>query len=159
MTGTDYRDPNNPYDPTGQSAEMTLSKEVLRLGTEWTVSGSIRLRRRIVTETRTVQVTLRREELEIVVDHIDHDRNGTLAGTCKDGPVTDSPFQKPPLVIVLQQEEPEMVVRLTPYERVTVTTALAAGTGRVNADLRHEELQLDTTTPPTRQPRHESHDQ
>ena len=122
----------------------TLSQEVLHVGTEWAEAGQIRLRRRIVTETRTVEVSVRREEL--VVDVLDVDeRRGALVGTARDGRVSDEPDPRRPLVIVLQEEVPEVSVRLRPYERVTVTTTIGHRTGRVTDDLRHEEAQLDTS--------------
>lgn len=128
----------------GEEAATTLSHEVLQVGTEWAEAGQIRLRRRIVTETRTVEVSVRREEL--VVDVLDVDeRHGALLGTARDGRVSDEPDPQRPLVIVLQEEVPEVSVRLRPYERVTVTTTIGHRTGRVTGGLRHEEVQLDTS--------------
>lgn len=124
-------------------AATTLSQEVLHVGTEWAEAGQIRLRRRIVTETRTVEVSVRREELEIDVLDVE-ERRGVLIGTAKDGRVSDEPQSRRPLVIVLQEEVPEVSVQLRPYERVTVTTTIGNRTGRVTDGLRHEEVQLDT---------------
>lgn len=143
---TDSYDADDSYGTSGQPTEMTLSKEVLHLGTEWTVSGGIRMRRRIVTETRTVQVTLRREELEFEVEHIEHEQDGTLLGSNYAGPVTGPPQPKAPLVIVLQQEEPDIGVRLVPYEKITVTTTLVRGAQQVQAGLRHEVPDLQVTS-------------
>lgn len=129
--------------PTGGEAATTLAQEVLHVGTEWAEAGQIRLRRRIVTETRTVEVSVRREELEIDVLDVD-ERRGALIGTAKDGRVSDEPQSRRPLVIVLQEEVPEVSVQLRPYERVTVTTTIGNRTGRITDGLRHEEVQLDT---------------
>jgi hypothetical protein len=52
------------------------------------------------------------------------------------------------LIIVLQEEVPDIAVRLRPYERVTVEIGLASRAGRVSAALRHEELTLDATRAP-----------
>lgn len=146
MSDQDYPVPAGADAIAGHSddAATTLSHEVLHVDTEWAEAGQIRLRRRIVTETRTVEVSVRREEL--VVDVLDVDeRRGALIGTARDGRVSDEPDPQRPLVIVLQEEVPEVSVRLRPYERVTVTTSIGQRTGRVTGGLRHEEVQLDTS--------------
>jgi stress response protein YsnF len=66
---------------------MTISEEVLHVSTEWAEAGRVRLRRRIVTEARTVQVTLRREELQIEVEDVDEKRD-VLTGSRRDGLAT-----------------------------------------------------------------------
>lgn len=131
---------------------ITLSREIVKLGTEWAESGRVRFRRRIITETRQVEVTTRREEL--VIEDVDvTDRNGALVGTAKDGRVTDEPRPAAaPLVIVLQEEVPELSLRLRPYEQVTVTTTIGSRTGRVNSQVHREEVDVDTApsaAPPT----------
>jgi uncharacterized protein (TIGR02271 family) len=146
MSDQDYPVPSgtNATAGHGDDAATTLSQEVLHVGTEWAEAGQIRLRRRIVTETRTVEVSVRREEL--VVDVLDVDeRRGAFLGTARDGRVSDEPDPRRPLVIVLQEEVPEVSVRLRPYERVTVATTIGHRTGRVTDDLRHEEAHLDTS--------------
>jgi uncharacterized protein (TIGR02271 family) len=132
---------------TADSSDLILSREIVDVSTRWIVSGRIRMRRRIVTETATVQVTLRREELEIEYQNIDQ-RRGVLTGIAKDGPSSEPPQLEAPVVIVLQQELPEVGVRLEPYEMVTISTGLVHQTERVTTDLRHEQIQLSTVGMP-----------
>lgn len=115
-------------------ASMTLSAERIRTSTQWVQTGRVVLRRRIVTETRTVEVTLRREEL--VVDEL---------SPSSAAPATDPGFepdhaQHEPLVIVLRQEVPEVAVRVVPYERVTASIEYVATDEAVQASVRHEEV-------------------
>lgn len=124
----------------------TLSREVVNIDTEWAESGHLRFRRRIVTETRTVEVTVRREELEIEDLHVT-DRNGALVGSAKNGPVTDAPFPAEPLVIVLQEEVPEVALQLRPYEQVIVTTTIGTRMGRVTSEVQREEVDVKITPP------------
>jgi uncharacterized protein (TIGR02271 family) len=132
---------------TADSSDLILSREIVDVSTRWIVSGSIRMRRRIVTEIATVQVALRREELEIEYQNIDR-RRGVLTGIANDGPSSGPPQQESPVVIVLQQELPEVGVRLQPYEMVTISTRLVDQAERVTTDLRHEEIQLSTVGMP-----------
>lgn len=116
-----------------EDASMTLSAERIRTSTEWVETRRVVLRRRIVTETRTVEVTLRREEL--VVDEV---------SPSSSAPATDSDFepdhaQHEPVVIVLRQEVPDVAVRVLPYERVTARIEYVATDEAVQASVRHEE--------------------
>jgi hypothetical protein len=102
-----------------------------------------------VTETRTLQVTVRREELQIQVQDIDQ-ADGVLAGANRRGPATDPPVPRIPTVIVLQEEVPVVKVIRRPYEKVTVEVTLASRSGRVTTRLRHEQAEfLTLETPPS----------
>ena len=120
---------------------MTLAREVLHVRTEWVAAGRVRLRRRIVTETRTLQVAVRREELVVEVKDVAED-HGVLFGTRRDGPPMTEPAPAAPLVIVLQQEVPEVRLHLQPCEQVTVTTTRAARAAQLTTTIRREELDL-----------------
>lgn len=56
----DQRDVIGKVDPS-----VVLSGKRLRAGAGWVESGRLRLRRRVITETRTVEVVVRPEELNI----------------------------------------------------------------------------------------------
>lgn len=56
-----------------ESGSMVLHEEELRIRTERIPTGRVTFRKRIVTEERTVVVTVRREELEIVEEDLNVD--------------------------------------------------------------------------------------
>jgi uncharacterized protein (TIGR02271 family) len=117
---------------------MTLRQEQLRVGAEWVAAGRVRVRRRVVSETRTVQVTLRREELVLDTDAAVA-VHGATVGIMFDGPAVAAPTGPvEPLVIVLREERPEIVTRLYPYERVTVHVDLAATEQQIDSPVRTE---------------------
>ena len=119
-------------------AAMTLRQEHVRVGTEWVATGQVRISRRVVTDTRTVEVTVRREELVIETDTA-VGANGAMVGTVLDGAAVTPPTGPvPPLVIVLREERPEVVTRVYPYERVTVHVDLAAIEQRIDSQTRTE---------------------
>ncbi len=98
---------------------VVLSGEQLRAGTEWVESGRLRLRRRTVTEARTVEVVVRREELIIETRDTAPGAVGeSYRGVALDGPLA---FGSPPtsMVMQLREEVPEVVLRPRVYERVT----------------------------------------
>ena len=116
------------------AAEVVLSAEKLTAGTEWTVTGAVRFRRRIATYTRTVEVTVRREELQVEVRDV-VDRGGVWVGTDYRGPAVAVPSAVTrPGVFVLREEVPDVAVTVRPYERVIV-----------NIDRVTEQVQLHDT--------------
>ena len=117
---------------------MTLRQEQARIGTEWVATGRVRVSRRVVSETRTVQVTVRREALVIETDAAVA-ADGAMVGTVLDGPAVvppNGPVEA--LVIVLREERPEISTRLYPYERVTVHVDLTATEHRIDSQVRSE---------------------
>jgi uncharacterized protein (TIGR02271 family) len=117
---------------------MTLRQEQLRVGAEWVASARVRVRRRVVSETRTVQITLRREELVIETDTAVA-ADGATVGIVFDGPAVAAPTGPvEPLVIVLREERPEIITRPYPYERVTVHVDLAATEQQIDSQARGE---------------------
>ena len=99
------------------SVEMIRSEERLAIGTRSEVSGSVRLSKRIVTEERTVTVTVRREEL--VVERLPSPSGRELdpSRVVEGGPSGATP---PALELTLSEEQVEVVTRVVPRERVRV---------------------------------------
>lgn len=134
MTASAERPP-----PTGASdddgAEVVLREEQLRIGTEWVAVERVRLVRTVVTETVTLRVQRRREELRVERLPV---RDGAP------GPAGDLPGGAPPepLVIVLHQEEPEVTLRTVPVERVRVHVDRRTRQQPVRAELRREEVEV-----------------
>jgi len=124
----------------GNGIDLTVSAERLQITTEWMRAGRVRLRRQIETDTRTVEVTLRREVL--VVEHL---------------PATDTPVaatteavDREPVVIVLRQEVPEIGIRVQAYERVTARVERVTEDQLITDNVRHEGIAFDDARkPPT----------
>ena len=126
--------------PDRPDAELTLREEQVRVGTEWVAAGRVRVRRRVISETRMVQVTVRREELVIETDAAVA-ADGAMVGMVLDGAAVAPPAGPvDPLVIVLREERPEVSTRLYPYERVTVHVDLTATEQRVDSQVRSERV-------------------
>lgn len=101
-------------------AVVTRSEERATISTVPGKAGLVRVTKRLVSEERTVTVTVRREELR--VEHLDPETGPR--GT--PGPVTSAagrlraPGSTPVLEIVLSEEIVELVTRVVPRERVRV---------------------------------------
>lgn len=109
---------------------LVLSAERLNVGTRWVPATTVTARTRIVTEVRTVEVEVRREEL-IIEERETHGRRRDPGS---------SPGSQEPTVVMLWEEVPVVSVETAPYEQVTLTVSTVAGERQVNADLAHEEL-------------------
>ena len=132
--------------PTRDGASVVLSAEQLRTTTEWVQSGQVRLRRRIVSETRTIEVVVRREELTIeTVDVTPGAVGESYRGSALDGLAATRPpvDHGPPLVFLLREEVPEIVLRPQVYERVTADVVTVNEVAVWHDRLQHE--QADTS--------------
>jgi uncharacterized protein (TIGR02271 family) len=127
------------------TTELTARAETLTVGTEWVVAGRVRVRRRVVTERRTIEVDVRREVLEIDGDDLDfHD--GRLVGVAADPAIADAPPPQPPIVVVLREERPRVVHEVHAYERVSVTTERVTDVETVHDALRREVVDVETSS-------------
>lgn len=116
----------HPTDPD-QPVTVTRSEEELALGVRDVEGGRVRIRKRIVTESRTIQV--RREILE--VEHLDAAPPGSP-------PSADPDWSGE---IILREEE--VITQVVPYERVVVSRQTVSQEVEVSADLRREAIELD----------------
>ena len=121
-----------PADDSGTDF-VVRSEERLQLDSEWVAFERVRVRRRIVTETVTVTVDVRREELVF-----------------EQAPIEDLPIQTSPLpyvapiVMTLREEVPVVTLTTRPYEQVTVSVAQVTGQQEIAVDLDREEIELQT---------------
>ncbi|GAB3462692.1 DUF2382 domain-containing protein [Kineococcus endophyticus] len=113
---------------------MVLSAEALRTGTVRVARERVRISKRIVETTRTVEVPVRVEQLVVV-----HEPLGP------DDPVPDvdptAPVEE--LVVVLHEEVPEVTLRVHPVELVRIGIDTVPGEVVVEADVRSEEVEVD----------------
>lgn len=138
--GTPAGTPTDAIEPV---ADLVLSAEVARPGVRRVTAGTVRIGRRVVSETRTVTVQVRREEL-----YVEHTTAPQGPADRADGAVgadvsaLGARGQGPVLVVVLHEEIPEVVMRVVPTERVSVFVDRVEGTETVSTELRHEEVTL-----------------
>jgi uncharacterized protein (TIGR02271 family) len=128
---------------------VTLTQEQLRVGTEWVAAGHVRLSRRVVSETRTIVVTVRREELVVETDAA-LSPDGVIAGMNLDGETTEAPvLGQAPMVFVLREEVPEVVTHARAYERVTAHVGIVETTHGLTDSVNTEvaDLVIDPVDP------------
>jgi len=119
--------------PPGAAAEVELREQQLQVATVSVAVERVVLRRRIVTEVQQIQVTVRREELEIVREPL----SGQPTGAPGEAP--------PPLLIVLSREVPVVQLQRHPYEQVTARVTSVQGQQQINETVSKEQAELTTT--------------
>jgi uncharacterized protein (TIGR02271 family) len=124
MSTTPHASPTTP--------EVVLHEERLRVQTRQVPVERVVLRRRIVTEVRQVEVTVRREELEIDRGPVE---GADLGGRGAQAPRTTT--------IVLREEVPVVQVQTRPYEQVTVTVEQVQDQRQVSVELGRERVEVD----------------
>lgn len=166
MTGDEHvpgPDPTEPPDIESHDTEshdtephdvvMTRSEEQARVRTETVVSGHARLRKVVVTEQRTITVTLRHEEYvlerEPLTDGVPLDPGedpfpplGSPDGTSVDGGVA----------VVLHAERPVITTEIVPVERIRLSVRTVTTEQPVTGPLRHEVVEYYAPTPPDTTP-------
>ena len=131
--------PPNSVSVPDQALDVVRSEERSDVRVVRTAVETVRVSRRIVTETVQVPVTVRREEL-------------TVTRT----PVTGSPATGAPrasgvagqvedLVLVLHEEVPVVSLQVRATERVTVGVDTVSTDEVVSADLRREQVEVETS--------------
>ncbi len=132
-------------DPTrpATAVETVRAEERAHVTAVWTAAERVVFRRRIVTETRQVDVTVRREELIV--------ERTAVPTAAPEQPPGRVPVQQP-LVIVLREEVPVLQVAVQPYERVTATIEQLTGQQTVSAELRKEHVQITTGRSASKRP-------
>ncbi len=117
--------------------EVVRSEERLAVGTERVPTGRVRVGKRVVTEERTVTVTVRREELYLEEDAAASAGQGSLT-TGPDHDTGDA------LELVLYAEEPVVTTRVVPVERVRVVRHRVTEQVSVPATVAQERIEIET---------------
>ncbi len=119
--------------PPGAAAQVELREQRLQVATVSVAVERVVLRRRIVTEVQQIQVTVRREELEIVREPLSGQPTGAPGAA------------QPPLLIVLSREVPVVQLQRHPYEQVTARVTSVQGQQQINESVSKEQAELTTT--------------
>ena len=137
--GTDA--PSVGTDATGNvdsEAQVTAHEERLNVGTERHATDQVRLRKRVRTEHRYVEVPVQREELVVEREEIDPDspeaRNtGGITGEANAAEET----------VTLHEERPVVDKETVAAEKVHVGKRTVQDTETVEGDLRREEIDVE----------------
>jgi uncharacterized protein (TIGR02271 family) len=122
------------------AAEVVRSEEQLSVGTVSTPVRRVRFRKVIVSEERTVTVTVRREELRVDEEPISADEADVLlAGITATETDTEDAFE-----LVLHEEQIEVVTRVVPIERVRVSKDVVTVETPVTESVRREQVETVT---------------
>ena len=133
----------------------------MHIRTVRTATEVVHISRRIVTETVTVPVQLRHEELVVTRRRIDaaddngHQQAGTsvradpanTADATGTAPDAEAGWEH---VFVLRREVPEVATHLQDAERVTVRVVTIDSERVVSAELSSEQVDIDTAAAPGR---------
>jgi uncharacterized protein (TIGR02271 family) len=142
---THYAAPAAPEAETEAEADdgpitMIRSEEELVVTKRTVPRERVRFVKRIVTETVTRTVELRREELH--VEHLPVDEDAA-AGPASDAAIAGTPFAEEPMEIVLMEEEVVVTTRVVPRERVRLVRETVQGEETLTAALRSERVGLE----------------
>lgn len=110
--------------------KVTLHEERVNIGKEKVETGRVRLRKHVVTDTRTVEVPVEREELVV--------ERTPATGDAPAGTVGEEEVE-----VSLSEERPVVDKETVATEDVHVGTRTVQDTERVSTDVAHEEVDVD----------------
>lgn len=131
-----------PSDPDNTRAPLVRSEERLRADVHRVPYARVRLEKFVVTETRTVTVEVRREEVRVVhLDALDSAGAGDAVAEGRD----DSADRW----LTLSEERVAITTEVVPVERVRLQIDTVTGEREVTGDVRVERFALQTIDPST----------
>ncbi len=137
--------PERPQDidatPALQGEGMIRSEELLRVGTTTGAIERVRVGKHIITEEKTITVSVRREVFTFEREPISDADLGAEPGS---GRVQDQPSQTQ-VEIVLHEEQIVVHKNVVPIERVTVITDLITAQHDVTEQVGKEQIETSTT--------------
>lgn len=139
------------YDSTvDNSRVMELREEQLNVGKERVQAGEVQIRKEIVTEMKTVEVPLTREE--IVVER----RN--LDGIPRDGSLSAADMKTEEIRIPVSEEHVHIEKQVVPREEVRVSARKVTDTEVVSEEIRREEARIQSEGRVTMKTKDKGHD-
>lgn len=121
---------------------MTRSEEELRVGTQTREAGRARLRKYVVTEHEQRSVPVRHEEVRLEREPIDESNRAQA--------VQGADIQESEHEVVLHEETPVVEKKVTPKERVRMTTETQQEEQTIAGDVRKERIEAEgDITPPS----------
>lgn len=120
---------------TDSEVFLTGSGENLVISTETVPIERIRLEKFIVTEERTVTVTVRREQVRLIREPL-----------ADQFPIDGKPNSEPEAlaVMTLWEEQPTITLGLVPIERVWLDRRTVTGEQDIHDSLRREQIDVST---------------
>jgi len=128
------------FPPTGRAdvADVVLHEERLLTSTERVAVERVRISKRIVTTTRTIEVAVRAEQLVVTHEPLSTQESGPLV----DDAATTAAGRE--VVLVLHEEVPDVTLRVVPVERVVVGKRSVPGEQTVSVELAAETAEVTT---------------
>lgn len=120
------------YAQQGRPVELTSFEEQLQVGTEAVESGSVRLRKVVVTEPVETTVPLRHEEIRVERVPVSEAR-----------PTPEHQFAEESAEITLHEERPIISKQTVPVETVRLATESRTDQQRVTDQIRRERIEVE----------------
>ncbi|MFC6353275.1 DUF2382 domain-containing protein [Rothia nasimurium] len=123
---------------TAENGDVVAHEERLNVGTATsaTQTGQVRLRKVVRTETETVEVPVRKEEIVV-------ERTNLKDGEVVENYDFDSAEAQADVTVTAHEERPVVSTETVATERVSVGKEVRTDTERVSADVRKEEIVVE----------------
>ena len=124
---------------TGGAVDVVRSEERLAVARSRLASGRVVVGKRVVTEERTVTVTVRREEFYLSETGVGDGQGGGAEAAATRTARRNTPRE---LTFVLREEVPVVTTNVVPYEEVTVAVERLVADVEVTGDVAREVVEV-----------------
>ena len=141
-SGIDREGLLGPAGDQEKEGELTVrrSEEELKIGTREREAGSVRVRKRVITEHETIVVP--RKRVEVTVEHVPVEGGAISAG----GRTTEPEIREEEIVVPVIEEEIVVEKRPVVKEEIRIRKEVVEDTEIVEEDVRREEVDVDDET-------------
>lgn len=123
---------------------LTLHEERLVADKESVETGEVRVRKEVVTETKTIEVPVTREEV-VIERHAVRAEDGVSRSGASDNLMASEIREGEEIRIPLSEEEVHFEKRTVPVEEISVGKRQVVETRSATEELRHEEARVEST--------------
>jgi uncharacterized protein (TIGR02271 family) len=137
--GKAYAEDRADRDFWGQDREtdeaMTRSEEELRVGTQRQATGTVRLRKYVVTEQQQMTVPVQHEEVRVEREPI---TDANIDEATRGDDISEAEHE-----VTTYEERPVVTKQTVPKERVRLEKETVTGTETVEGDVRKEQIEVE----------------
>ncbi len=136
---TDWREGRLTADTGKGQTRLRRYEEELQADTVQREAGEVVVNKRVIEETKTIEVPVRREEVHVERRPVSGEAYGASA-------VDDQAFTEDSIRVPVMAEEVEVRTVARPVEEIAITKTQVDDTERVEGTVRREEFDIDDST-------------
>ncbi len=135
---SDWRDGNSTLEAREGRTRLRRYEEDLQAGTVQREAGEVKVSKRVVEDTKTFEVPVRKEEV--------HVERRPVTGEATTDTIGDDAFTEQSIRVPVMEEDVEVRKVARPVEEIEITKTQTSDTKQIDGTVRREEFDIDDST-------------